>query len=157
MRLILAIVAGMLLCSSVSATPLDSSISGVYLTPDRVCNLVVSRPPLLWQGNLQTWWVAFDLKCLTFAGQFRQTRVVQYVYTGCPSYGAGGSLADYGTPPEFISIRAQVGQNLDVVRSADQMASINGYGPHEVWYRIAPLASPAPYSCAGSVFSKPGH
>ncbi len=109
MRLILAIVAGMLLCSSVSATPLDSSISGVYLAPDRVCNLTAARHTGAWNGQPQAWWVAIDLQCLTFAGSYRATRNVLYVYTGCPSFGAGATIADYSAAPFEFTLEMVTG------------------------------------------------
>jgi len=159
--LIAAIAACVMLCAQVIAAPLDSSVSGVYLAPDRVCNVVVSRASLPWDGVMQRWWVSFDMQCLTSTGQFKTTRLggapnIQYVYTGCPSYGAGATIADYSAVTyEYTSIRSGNAQSLQVIRSNDQNAAINGVGTLQTWIKIGPLASPDPYTCQGGTIGKP--
>lgn len=59
MRTILAI-AGLLLASLSLAQGIPSDASGVYLTPDRVCRLVLAR--------YQVSWIRADLTCLEFNG-----------------------------------------------------------------------------------------
>lgn len=147
-----ALMLAALLCApSAHAAPIDSTASGVYLAPDRVCRIVLSR----WQ----TLWTQVEIRCLQFGGA--QTASLTTVYTNgvCGPLGVAYMLNPW--PPEvqreFINLRSYDPAllTLQVVRGTDQNGVTNGAGTHETWNRIGTAQSQEPYSCAPAVSNKP--
>ena len=142
MRKFLAIVAGLLLCSLAHAQGIPSAASGVYLTPDRVCRVVLAR--------YQVSWIRADLTCLEFNGALSNAATVLY------APGEGSCWPDTAaipfnpqSPVDYVTLRSFGGNSL-AVQIGNQAAVINGNGQNQAWSLIAPVASPAPYSCGSS-------
>lgn len=149
-----AIVAGfVMLCAfalSATAAPIGSNVSGVYVSPDRVCRLVLYR--------YQSLWVQSDARCIEFVSG-AQTYATSTVWSpgACPTETWAIPLdrtAGYYGP--HLSIRAtnNGGESLSVVLGAGPNAAASGTGQAQTWFRLEPVQSPSPYSC-GAVTSKP--
>ena len=174
-----AILALASLCAN--AAPLPSSITGAYLTPERVCRLELYR-------NMDPRWTLIDLQCLRIADGLH-TSLLANVFTltqtglGCPD---GGSLAlpfdprliaehDKAGPVnpnvllyvdgqwrpmpmlksggEHFTITAFGPDRVDVRVGIDPSALLNGGGIAQTWWRQPQydFASRAPYSCGGAL------
>jgi len=137
------------LCSQAFALEIPSSVSGVYTGNDRVCSLVLSESgPLTKDAELQ---------CLVWGANADQIHNLQRLAQPdgrCPSdsqvfqfrstFGAGL------TPdtPGFRIIDID-GTTLTVRVGVPGELGLNG-GIVQTWVRIAPLQSPAPYTCGSS-------
>jgi len=137
---ILAIVAGLFLCATVSAAGIPSSASGVYLTPDRVCRIVFQRYAVSW---LQA-----DLTCMQFSG------VVSSSLTTLYAPGANAcwpdSVAVQFERPSQVNYAAFRGFNGTALNAnvGNPAEVVNGGGTGQSWQRITAVASPDPYTCA---------
>ena len=142
MRKLLAIVAGLFLCASVGAQGIPSAASGVYLTPDRVCRLVLAR--------YQVSWIRADLTCLEFSGALSNAATVLYA-PGEGSCWTSGAAIPFNpqSPVDYVTFPSFTGAVLNAL-VGNQAAVINGGGVEQIWQRIAIVPSPAPYTCSGS-------
>ena len=142
MRSILAIVAGLLLCSLSFAQGIPSAASGLYLTPDRVCRVVFQR----WQVS----WLRADLTCLEFSGALSNAASVLY------APGEGSCWPDTAaipfnpqSPVDYVTFQSFTGAVINAL-VGNQAAVVNGGGVEQIWQRIAIVPSPAPYTCGVS-------
>ena len=144
---ILAIVAGLLLCSLSFAQGIPSAASGVYLTPDRVCRVVFQR--------YQVSWIRADLTCLEFSGALSNAATVLYA-PGEGSCWTSGAAIPFNpqSPADYVAF---TGSTESVVNTlvGNQAAVVNGGGSAQVWTRIAYVPSPAPYACSGGGYQPP--
>lgn len=142
MRSILAIVAGLLLCSLSFAQGIPSAASGLYLTPDRVCRVVFQR--------YQVSWIRADLTCLEFSGALSNAASVLYA-PGEGSCWTSGAAIPFNpqSPADYVAF---TGSTESVVNTlvGNQAAVVNGGGSAQVWTRIAYAPSAAPFSCGDS-------
>lgn len=140
----------MLLCSPLTAAPIDSSASGVYLGSDRVCRVVLWRYSAAPDGILLPWWVQVDLRCIQFDGTWTVSLSTVYAPNNCPQ-GIAYILNPWppGAIRQYLNLRTYDAQDqtLQVVRGTDQNGVANGIGTAEAWYRIGIAESPTPYSC----------
>lgn len=127
---------------SVSAQGIPSAASGVYLTTDRVCRVVFQR--------YQVSWLKADLTCLEFGGALSNAATILYA----PE--AGSCWPDTvaipfnpQSPVDYVTFRSAAANSLGV-QVGNQAAVVNGVGQNQAWQLIAPVASPAPYTCAGA-------
>lgn len=136
--LLAALAACVLLCAQVSAAPIDSSASGMYLGATRVCSVVLQR--------YQVRWVQVQILCIRFDGQQSSSMTTVWSPNACPQGGAY-SLTPWAQV-EYLSLRSfdPVQQTLAVVIGTSQQVH-GGIGTAETWYRLASLASAGPYSC----------
>lgn len=169
---LIAILALASLCAN--AAPLPSSITGAYLTPERVCRLELYR----WTAPQ---WTQIDLQCLRW-GDGLHTSMLATVFTPnqCPRdlalpFDPRGLFAveaqqDKVAPTdwsvmlydggqwrplpwlksgsvEFFSIRSYTPSTLSVAVGIDQSALLNGGGIVQTWQLVESIASRAPYTC----------
>lgn len=124
--------------------PLPSSISGVYLGPDRACRVELYRSP-----NPQ--FTRVETACLLFAGGVTESLTEIYTPSGqCPNSSLGLVFDQYrGAQRGYYSMQAyDLGATLSVVLSANQTSASNGVGTLQTWQLVQPVTSRAPYSCA---------
>jgi len=139
-----------LVATSARAGTIDSSTSGTYLGADRVCRVVLSQYSSPIGGVPRPWWVQVDLRCLTFAGVSTYSLTTVWSPNACPQGGAYWlNPWPQGVAPEFLSLRSYDAskQTLDVILGSDRNAVYDGRLETQRWFRIGPVASPAPYSC----------
>ena len=141
MRTILAI-AGLLLASLSLAQGIPSDASGVYLTPDRVCRLVLAR--------YQVSWIRADLTCLEFNGALSNAATVLYAPGDGSCWPSGAAIPfNPQSPVDYVTFPSFTGAVLNSL-VGNQAAVVNGGGVEQIWQRIAILPSPAPYTCGVS-------
>lgn len=139
------------LCAiAAQAAPIDSTASGVYIAPDRVCRVVLSR--------YQTLWVQADIRCLNFSGISTASLTTVYAPGSCPQGGAYWlNPWPPGQPPEYLSLRSyDPAGTLAVLLGNDPTNVYNGIGSAQTWYRVGAVPSPSPYSCGGSASDRKG-
>jgi hypothetical protein len=136
-----------LVAVAVNAAPIPSAASGVYMGTDRVCRVVLAR--------YQVSWVQTSVTCMGWDGNLTNVLSTLYAPGSCPD---GASIPFYPQSPttEHLSIRSYDGvSSIAIVRGPDPTAVTNGIGIAESWMRVAPAASPAPYSCTGQTGAQP--
>lgn len=124
--------------------PLPSSISGVYIGPDRACRVELYRAP-----NPQ--FTRIETACLLFAGGVTESLTEIYTPGGqCPNSSAAWAFDPYRVAQRgYYSMQAyDLGATLSVVLSANQTNASNGVGTLQTWQLVQPVTSRAPYSCA---------
>ena len=134
------------ICAPVFALSLPSSISGVYAGNDRVCSLVLSRSAALTKDA--------ELHCLVWAPADQIYNVIRMGQPDgyCPSETQSFQFRSvFATSltlstPAFRIIDID-GTTLTVRIGTPAELAANG-GVTQTWIRLAPLQSPAPYSCS---------
>lgn len=124
--------------------PLPSSISGVYLGPDRACRVELYRSP-----NPQ--FTRIETACLLFAGGVTESLTEIYTPGGqCPNSSLGLVFDQYRVAQRgYYSMQAyDLGETLTAVLSGNQTNASNGVGTLQTWQLVQPITSRAPYSCA---------
>lgn len=140
---ILATIAGLLLCSLSFAQGIPSASSGVYLTPDRVCRVVFQR--------YQVSWLKADLTCLEFSGALSNAATVLYAPEAGSCWPDTAAIPfNPQSPVDYVTFRSATANSLGV-QVGNQAAVVNGVGQNQAWQLIAPVASPAPYTCGASL------
>lgn len=146
MRLILLFALLLAGCAqSVSAQGIPSSASGVYLTPDKVCRLILAR------ANVD--YIKADLSCLSYGGA--ATAASYQLYAPGDAACWPDSVAIPIDPQqidatEYVALRGYAGSVLNAL-SGNPAAVVNGIGTEQSWTRIVLLPSPYPYAgCSAS-------
>lgn len=140
---ILATIAGLLLCSLSFAQGIPSASSGVYLTPDRVCRVVFQR--------YQVSWIRADLTCLEFGGMLSNSAQTVYAPEAGSCWPDGSAIPfNPQSPVDYVTFRS-ASANALAVQVGTQGAVVNGVGTNQAWQLIAPVVSPAPYTCGASL------
>jgi len=124
--------------------PLPSSISGVYLGPDRACRVELYRAP-----NPQ--FTRVETACVLFAGGVTESLTEIYTPGGqCPTSSAAWVFDGYRPAQRgYYSMQAfDAGATLSVVLSTNPTSASNGVGTLQTWQLVQSVTSRAPYSCA---------
>ncbi len=134
-----------LLCMSAAiSAPLPSSISGAYLTPERVCRVEAFR----WTDPR---WTQVDIQCMRLSDG-RQTSALYTIWTPgqCPQTGQPLAFEPSAPDPirEHFAITGYTGSTLSVVVALNPSAVANGQGVPQTWQLVESIASRAPYTCA---------
>lgn len=145
MRIAIVAIVAALMSSCARAAPIPSSASGVYIGPDRVCRVVLSR----WA----THWVQLDLACVPWVGQPTYSLTTLYAPAACPTETVAWAINPWPVfvVREYLSIREILPDRLRVVTGFDPTAVSNGIGTEAEWLLVQPLPSPVPYSCGAAV------
>lgn len=138
-----AILALASLCAN--AAPLPSSISGAYLTPERVCRVEAFR----WTDPR---WTQVEIRCMRFGdGHFTSALYTIWTPGQCPLTMTPFAFEPSAADPirEHFAITGYTGSTLSVVVGLDPSVVANGNGTPQTWQLVESIASRAPYSCAG--------
>lgn len=131
---------------SLQAAPLPSSVSGAYLTPDRLCRLELSRAGVNH--------VDVDLLCVADDGTATYSRTRAEAWAGsCPGdpYTANVFSIDGGAVlAGFAALDSFDGARMYVRVAADPSTLYNGGGTPQTWIRVRPIGSASPYTCASA-------
>lgn len=140
--LVLAIIA-LALMSPARAAEIPSSASGVYVTPDRVCRLQLTR---LGQDHANV-----DLLCITDAGLPTWSNSTAFAFGGAciGSPGVAYAFPFSGQDPGAgtVAFDALDSGGLRVRVGPDLAALYSGGGLPQTWLLVRPVTSPAPYTC----------
>lgn len=137
-----AILALASLCAN--AAPLPSSISGAYLTPERVCRVEAFR----WTDPR---WTQVEIRCMRFGdGHFTSALYTIWTLGQCPQTMTPFAFEPSAADPirEHFAITGYTGSALSVVVGLDPTAVANGNGTPQTWQLVESIASRAPYTCA---------
>ena len=132
-----------------AGSQLPSSVSGVYITPDRVARIQLSR--------LQTFWVQLDVRSLRF-GDGSQSAELATLWSpsACPD-GVTWPL-DIRAPianRTYFRVLDVLPGRLEVVVGADHTTVANGVGKPQTWYLLQPFGSRSPYTCGSTTTTNP--
>jgi len=131
-----------------AGSQLPSSVSGVYITPDRVVRIELFR--------FQTWWVRLESQSLRIGdGGLAAELATLWSPSACPD-GVAWPL-DYRTPlvRTYFRVNAVLPKRLDVVIGTDQALVKRGIGAAQTWYLLEPVASRSPYTCGSTSTTNP--
>lgn len=170
MRTIAAAIVMLLCAITAHAGPVPAEASGGYLTGERACRIVWARAP---EST-----TIMQLDCLRWSdGRSTRALFRIYTPGGqCPSEASAFDFEPMPASPkaiampgvwymtesgwrpmaekagqEWFSIRSYTASGagaLSVVVGTDPSAVASGIGQAQTWPRVAPLASPAPYTCS---------
>jgi hypothetical protein len=152
------LIAMLFFCTAASAAQIPSAATGVYLGPDRICDIILKRHTSIWDGVSRTWWTQVEFDCRLFSGGERQRSLTTLYAPQDPCQGVdqvAWSLAPYLPSGEYLRLIHWQGATMTVVRGTDINAVTNGIGTFETWTFVTALDSPAPYSCSVSTRDKP--
>lgn len=150
MRSILALMLGLLLCAPVHAAGIPSAASGVYITPDHVCRVVLSRH--------QVSWLQSELTCMAWSGAVTSTLSTLYAPGEGACWTAGAAVPfNAQSPGDFVSWVDYFDQAPGALGAlvGNQALVINGDGEAQKWVRVATLPSPSPFTCANAPAPQP--
>lgn len=143
-----AILALASLCAT--AADLPSSITGAYLTPERVCRIEAFR----WTDPR---WTQVEIRCMRFGdGHFTSALYTIWTPGQCPLTMTPFAFEPSAADPirEHFAITGYTGSTLSVVVGLDPSAVANGIGTPQTWQLVESIASRAPYTCAPAAQSR---
>lgn len=142
-----AFAAVLMLCAfsqSAVAADIPSAASGIYITPDRICRVELAR---YGQDHINV-----DLLCIGDAtGMPTYSHSTAFAFAGACVGGAGVAYVFPFSGPApsagYVALDVHDISGLHVRVAADPNTLLNGGGTPQVWARLRPITSSAPYTC----------